>query len=435
MVAINNNLNEKFKIHTSKNAFDQNDELFAELFALMNSNVISSEEKAVFQDIVSESNENSSAKKLLDSSQINRTNNFSETSVNENELALAKSLAAIFYKELGIDENSQVPNKIKELSLKENFNIKSDLRKNDVNNKEMISNVKDLHKSLDLFEKKKIEDRSLNNLIIKIEKKVFDNSKKQHHEVQIGSSLDIKSNKPINKEPKLNISKNEKILNVSLNSAQVEKKIKKKNKQFGQSSKNVLEDIKTQINEAKVGIKTARVNNIKTQTLRDNKISIKKESFEKNDTKTLDNKQTLANPNNKEFLNLLESSWGEKFSRIIKNSVNNGVNKVEIELKPHNLGKLNLEVSLKNNKTLINISSENQEVVNILNENLPRFTEMIDKENKSFSSFVNTNNQNGNFGENKEKKTLISQDNLIKKKKNSESKINKISNHNIDVNA
>ena len=138
MVAINNNLNEKFKIHTSKNAFDQNDELFAELFALMNSNVISSEEKAVFQDIVSESNENSSAKKLLDSSQINSTNNFSETSVNENELALAKSLAAIFYKELGIDENSQVPNKIKELSLKENFNIKSDLRKNDVNNKEMM---------------------------------------------------------------------------------------------------------------------------------------------------------------------------------------------------------------------------------------------------------------------------------------------------------
>ena len=40
MVAINNNLNEKFKIHTSKNAFDQNDELFAEFFALMNSNVL-----------------------------------------------------------------------------------------------------------------------------------------------------------------------------------------------------------------------------------------------------------------------------------------------------------------------------------------------------------------------------------------------------------
>ena len=223
MVAINNNLNEKFKILTSKNAFDQNDELFAELFALMNSNVISSEEKVVFQNIITESNENSSAKKLLDSSQINSTNNISETSVNENELALAQSLATIFYKELGIDENSQLPDKIKDLSNKENFNIKPDLRKNDVNNKKMMSNVKDLHKSLDLFQEKQIEDRSLNNLIIKIEKKVFDNSKKQHHQVQIDSSLDVKSNKPINKEPKLNISKNEKIFNVSQNSAQVEK--------------------------------------------------------------------------------------------------------------------------------------------------------------------------------------------------------------------
>ncbi len=426
MVAINNNLNEKFKILTSKNAFDQNDQLFAELFALMNSNVVSSKEKEVLQNIITESNENSSAKKLLDSSQINSINNTSKTSVNENELALAKSLAEIFYKELGIDENSQLPDKIKELSNKENFNIRPDLSKND---------VKDLHKSLDLFEEKEIEDRSPRNLTIKIEKKVFDNSKKQHHQIQIGSSLDVKFNKTINKEPKLNISKNEKILNISQNSAQVEKKIKKKNKQLGQSSKSVFEDIKTQINEAKGDIKTARVNNIKTQTPRDNKISIKKESFEKNDTKTLDNKQTFANLNNKEFLNLLESSWGEKFSKIIKNSVNNGNNKVEIELKPHNLGKLNLEVSLKNNKTFINISSENQEVVNILNENLPRFTEIIDKENKSFSSFVNTNNQNGNFGENKEKKTVISQDNLIKKKKNIESKINKISNHNIDVNA
>ena len=59
MVAINNNLNEKFKILTSKNAFDQNDQLFAELFALMNSNVVSSKEKEVLQNIITESNEKS----------------------------------------------------------------------------------------------------------------------------------------------------------------------------------------------------------------------------------------------------------------------------------------------------------------------------------------------------------------------------------------
>ena len=54
------------------------------------------------------------------------------------------------------------------------------------------------------------------------------------------------------------------------------------------------------------------------------------------------------------FLDLLESSWGEKFSRIVKNAVNNGVNKLEIQVKPKNLGKLNLEVSVKNSVTAIN---------------------------------------------------------------------------------
>jgi len=89
------------------------------------------------------------------------------------------------------------------------------------------------------------------------------------------------------------------------------------------------------------------------------------------------------------FLDLLESSWGEKFSRIVKNAVNNGVNKLEIQVKPKNLGKLNLEVSVKNSVTAINIGSDNQDVVSLLNDNLPKLLESIDKESKSFSSNMN----------------------------------------------
>ena len=77
---------------------------------------------------------------------------------------------------------------------------------------------------------------------------------------------------------------------------------------------------------------------------------------------------------------MLESSWGEKISKIIKNSINNGLNKLQIHLKPKNLGKLNLEVSVKNNVTSINIGSENQDVVSLLNDNLPKLLESIDKE-------------------------------------------------------
>ena len=48
----------------------------------------------------------------------------------------------------------------------------------------------------------------------------------------------------------------------------------------------------------------------------------------------------------------MESSWGEKFSKIIKNSIINGLNKVDFTLKPKNLGKINLDISVKDNKTI-----------------------------------------------------------------------------------
>ena len=118
---------------------------------------------------------------------------------------------------------------------------------------------------------------------------------------------------------------------------------------------------------------------------------------------------------------------------MIKNSIKNNLNKIEIELKPKNLGKLSLEVSVKNNKTTINLSSENQEVVNILNENFSKFEELTEKENKAFASFMN-NNQNGSFSKKKDKGEFSSEG-VIKKKKENLINLKKINNHNIDVNA
>ena len=137
------------------------------------------------------------------------------------------------------------------------------------------------------------------------------------------------------------------------------------------------------------------------------------------------------------FLDLLESSWGEKFSRIVKNAINTGVNKLEIQVKPKNLGKLNLEISVKNTVTAINIVSENQDVVSLLNDNLPKLLESIDKESKSFSSNMNNENNNSNYSnERKERENFFSNSEISKKnKKDFENKNQKLSNHNIDVNA
>ena len=79
----------------------------------------------------------------------------------------------------------------------------------------------------------------------------------------------------------------------------------------------------------------------------------------------------------------MESSWGDKFAKLVKNTINNGLNRVELYLKPKNLGKISLEVAVKNNKTEIFINAETQEATNLLNENISRMTEVLDERNNT----------------------------------------------------
>ena len=52
-----------------------------------------------------------------------------------------------------------------------------------------------------------------------------------------------------------------------------------------------------------------------------------------------------ANFNNQQVLDLMESSWGEKFTKVLRNAVSNGLNKVDLNLNPKHLGKIVLEIS------------------------------------------------------------------------------------------
>ena len=85
------------------------------------------------------------------------------------------------------------------------------------------------------------------------------------------------------------------------------------------------------------------------------KISIKLKHFKVNNLnveqrklgKTIFKNKNLINNqifNDQQTLDLMESSWGEKFSKIHKNSIINGTNKIEISLKPKNLGKINVDI-------------------------------------------------------------------------------------------
>ena len=230
---------------------------------------------------------------------------------------------------------------------------------------------------------------------------------------------------------------NYKAKNSNFETAIINKKINKKNKQFKVSATDKTEHNDLVTKNLEIG---DRKNTNFAQIIKktgENQISQKREVGNKDFSKTLKTKDNQMQNKGQIFLDLLESSWGEKFSRIVKNAVNNGVNKLEIQVKPKNLGKLNLEVSVKNSVTAINIGSENQDVVSLLNDNLPKLLESVDKENKGFSSNMNNENNNSNyFNHRNERENFLSNNEITKNnKKDIENKNQKFSNHNIDVNA
>ena len=434
MVAINNNnFNDKFKILETNQGSGNVDELFAELFALINS------EKEFISDKLSKEPEiliEESSKKfsnVLSSNiekPIEQPQNKNEEQI-QNELDVAKSLIQIFYKEVGIQENelkknhpvSEKKDTIELLNSHKNLLLN---KNNTLSKNNPRLNLNDTNKKI--FEQKPI-------LEFNIKKSSPKNNLKENFKGNLIESQTI-NNKDPKIEAKIDFKNKKTALRTNDSVNLIEKKKRKKNKQFNTSSK---EDTQSSNDEYKsLTLRTERITkaNSKNQNSNENKLVHKKNTSEKNDLKTPEIKKINSNYDSKIFLNLLESSWGEKFSKMLKNAINNGSNKLEIELKPKNLGKLNLEVSIKQNKTIVNLSSENQEVVNLLNENLPKLSDLIDKENRAFSSFMNNDGNKQNYSENdKGKDRSISEKNTKKKNESNMQSVKKIKNHNIDVNA
>ena len=97
-------------------------------------------------------------------------------------------------------------------------------------------------------------------------------------------------------------------------------------------------------------------------------------------------KPTAHNTNlsDQKYLDLMESGWGEKFAKNLKISIQRGVQKLNFDLQPKNLGKLKVEISYEDGKTKIKINTDNKGVANIFNENHARLTELLDKEQIRF---------------------------------------------------
>ena len=436
MVAIKNDTSKNINFVNSTLHSEKTNELFAELFALINTNSLDPENKNLLKDVVLQK---SDTEEFLDvNKDISENSLLKVTSEQKNKLEVtdseyetAKSLIEVFYKEIGIVEPLNQTKNANPNSL--NQNPKSLLNKNFITGEKKIAveNKLDSNES-DLAFKNDNSKKIVINIIKdpSSSKKIKKNENDSKYYTENKSQIDSKVLKQQNEF-------NYKAKNSNFETAIINKKINKKNKQFKVSAKDKIEHKDLVTKQVKI---ENRKNTNSSQIVKksaENQVGQKRDISNKDFSKTLETKDNQMQNKGQIFLDLLESSWGEKFSRIVKNAVNNGVNKLEIQVKPKNLGKLNLEVSVKNSVTAINIGSENQDVVSLLNDNLPKLLESIDKESKSFSSNMNNENNNSNyFNQRNERENFLSSNEISKKnKKIVENKNQKFSNHNIDVNA
>ena len=393
MVSIDNKTNSASNLVGIKQNIspDEVDMLFAELFALVHSG--NNEEYT----------ENDSNIYNIDKSEGGKNTLYTQNNNSRTE-DLAKSLVQIFYKDVGITQANEPKSEV--INLSKNKNILSKNLNNQIltinDSNKTSENGQKLVKSIN--SEKKINTE---NISVAVSFKPPKKNTKSDFKVNSGSDLKISN---LGTESKLGEIKGEKNNNEGFdlkkkitNQPELvseKKKIKKRKQSF---TTNVNNEEENQIIKNKNPLKQ-NFNQIITSSKKNLDISnnIQKLKKEKN-TQLLENKtrptKLFATP---EILNLMESSWGEKFSKMIKNAVTNGLNKVEITLKPKSLGKINLDISVKDNTTKIQINAENIESANILNENLGKLNELIESKNDKFSNFFE-GNSNNNFNNPKKK--------------------------------
>ena len=419
------------------------DDLFAELFALVNLEN-SPENNLNIEKSLPKSDELQIDKKAKNPihSEINTEKN------NENELLFAKTLVEIFYDEMGLNqskaENSSNKLVSNDLSIKKDskksdklniFNeklVNNNLKKsNDINTKDLKLVSESLENkfnkiNIEIRVEKKKDSLESQNLKKKVEKVPFISFEKSKENLQNPSKTSTKENSLENRTNKININNN-------LSEKKKTKKQVQENSQL-KGNQNELSQKKISIEPNFSGSK-----NILVKTHQKNNIS--SEISKEKSTKTSDfigmrkNSLPTSNFNNQDTLDLLESSWGEKFTKILKNSINNNIEKINLKLNPKNLGKISLEISVKkDNSPKIIINADTQEAANILNENISKLEEMVSDKDSKFSGFGNSNNDN--FFRNQKRKNDDELKKVISSKKNNVSeKSNNKNIHNIDVKA
>lgn len=402
---------------------DNKDELFAELFALMNSNP---------ENLIDL--QNGEIKNILDEN-IKPNNNFEkvdlevEANITENEIEIAKYLAQTFYKEIGINvEEVQPDSESKSKDLIFNTNQKFKNHENFFNSKK----ENNLNLNPRMISEDKSEDKFSNQIELISNKKTKNKLKiKDNLSVNIlrKTEYEVTEKNPIKNIPMdVVIKKDQKVFNNEM----FDRKVKKKEKQIDNKKISIVNES----SDLSINHKVKNVNKVIIPKVSDNKSvsgNINKSTNPKNDSNL--KKIDVSNNTNNHLLDLMENNWDEKLSSLIKDSIKNNTNKIEIDIKPKNLGKIRLEVRVENESTKIDITAENAETANILSDNVSKINDLINKE-KEFNFLTENKGSSDSYNREQKKRDDSNSNKLsLNNKKNTIEKPTNNSNHNIDVNA
>ena len=428
MVSINKNIEnvDKSLLITSSKISSKNlDNIFAELFSLVdmtsideknktlnntNSIIFSIKNSDFFKNNLKEigkgeqlSEQDKISSNLLSDTNSVKTNNFINKS--DAEINAAKSLISVFYTSL---KNTN------ELSTK-------DTEESSENNQKNYANENILNK-INLNIKKK------GNLSEKIQKETFIkkeslNTEENHEQI-------------LTKEKKSND-----IVNNSMQAISVKSKIKKKIDQQKIKVDLILNEEENQNQTKSSLIIQHRVSF--SPKLNNKNIEIEQKFIEEKNTNSKNDIKKTPQLNNglseKSVLDLMESSWGEKFVKIIKSNISKGINKIDLNLEPNNLGKLKIEIAVDGEKTDIKINTENKLASNILNENYQKLNDMLERESLKLNTFSSMSNGQNNSDKKSNQHNQNSGDSLKNKidSRNIElsEKIEKKTIHSVDINA
>ena len=134
--------------------------------------------------------------------------------------------------------------------------------------------------------------------------------------------------------------------------------------------------------------------------------------------------------NSIEYLNMLDKTWGNNLLNKIEKIMKNGEESLEISLKPKNLGKMKITLSLTNDTAKINIITENSSAALLLSEAESKLSQMLENTGLKLSNFSTNSDQskknntkNGNQ-DNTGKKMLANDEISLEKGNQMVSKIN-----------